>query len=135
MWYLDTLRHPIVFLGVLSMYYHAIYNKGVLAIFLHTLHKKSPCFFLNNLFRRNKFWKFCKDCFDGMEFLQHFKSKKRVLPIFHNSHVVNKWLRKSKDTFNVMPRDTLWGLFCFGRHFLVSFHWLCLIECMQVKTL
>ena len=42
--------------------------------------------------------------------------QKRVLPIFHDSHVVNKWLRKSKDSFNVMPCDTLWGLFCFGRH-------------------
>ena len=78
--------------------------------------QKESLFFLNNLFRRNKFWKFCKDCFGGMEFLQHFNSKKRILPIFHNSHVVNKWLRKSNDSFNVMPCDTLWGLFCFGRH-------------------
>ena len=62
--------------------------------YIYIFTQKESLFFLNNLFRRNKFWKFCKACFGGMEFLQHFNSKKESFPFFIICMLwINDWER------------------------------------------
>ena len=82
-------------------------------------HKVSQCItlkesllFLNHSFKGYELWKNGKDSFCGIYIMQKFHSTKTVLANFHNLFLLNKLLRKNKDSFYVKYGDILQGLFC-----------------------